>query len=432
MPGLFRLRTLALLPLLWLAACASTPPDATHPPAAAAAWPAAPSPTPATTLLLVSLDGVNPAFLDAEDTPNLHRLMREGVHAEWMQPSFPTLTFPNHYTLVTGLRPDRHGIVHNMMTDPVLGDFRLADRDAVGNGDWWDDGEPIWVTAENAGLPTATLAWPGSEAAVRGVRPTRWYPFDDSRTLDARVEMVLGWLSEPEASRPRLATLYFEHPDAAGHGFGPDSPELRQAMRDVDAALGRLLDGLDARGLSDRINIVVVSDHGMAEVAAANAMALEDMLPLADVHVASAGQVVGVTPKPGREAAVETRLLGAHDHYTCWRRDAIPERLHYGRHPRVPAIVCQMDEGWDALPAEYIARRPARTRGSHGYDPALPSMRAIFIARGPAFRQGVTLPGFDNVDVYPLLARLLGVPTADNDGNPDTLLPALREDAAHR
>ncbi|MCD9028250.1 ectonucleotide pyrophosphatase/phosphodiesterase [Luteimonas sp. BDR2-5] len=423
-----RLRALALLPLLWLAACASTAPAPRD--TSPSADTAAPAHASAASLLLVSLDGVNPAFVSEDDTPNLHRLMREGVHAEWMRPSYPTLTFPNHYTLVTGLRPDRHGIVHNAMTDATLGDFRLSDRDAVGNGDWWNDGEPIWVTAENAGLRTATLAWPGSEAPVRGVRPTHWFPFDASRSLASRVDTVLGWLSEPDATRPRLATLYFEQPDAAGHDFGPHSPELRQAMRDVDAALGRLLDGLDARGLADRIDIVVVSDHGMAEVAADRVMTVEEMVSMAEARIVSAGQVVGVAPNPGFEAVVEARLLGGHDRYTCWRRDAIPERLHYGRHPRVPPIVCQMREGWDAIPAEYLARRPVRTRGSHGYDPDLPSMRAIFIARGPSFRRGVTLPGFDNVDVYPLLARLLGVPAADNDGDPATLLPALRGDAA--
>lgn len=381
----------------------------------------------APTLLLVSLDGVHPDMLGRGDTPHLDRLAREGVRAAWMQPSYPALTFPNHYTLVTGLRPDRHGMVHNSMYDEDLGAFALKDRDAVGDGRWWG-GEPLWVTAERAGLPTATMFWPGSEAPVQGVRPTRWYPYEDGLALEVRIDRVLGWLSEPAATRPRLATLYFEHPDHAGHGYGPDSPQLHAALRDVDAAIGDLLSAIAARGLRDRVNLVIVSDHGMAPVPSGQVVAVEDMVDPADAQVVSTGQVVGFRPRPGREAAAAAALLGAHARYDCWRREALPARWQYGQHPRVPPIVCQMHVGWDAVPRANLARRPDRTRGSHGYDPAAPEMRAVFIAHGPAFRSGTELPGFDNVDVYPLLARLLGVEPAEHDGDARTLLPALRDD----
>jgi predicted AlkP superfamily pyrophosphatase or phosphodiesterase len=239
--------------LLLLAACGTTPgisPRADHTPP---------------TLLLVSLDGVHPSYLGRGDTPNLDRLAREGVRAEWMIPSYPSLTFPNHYTLVTGLRPDRHGIVHNTMRDDALGGFWLANRDTVGDGRWWS-GEPIWVGAENAGLATATLSWPGSEAPVSGVRPTRWHLFDEDRTIATRIDMVAGWLTEPAATRPRFATLYFEHPDSTGHAHGPSSEELRATMREVDAAIGTLLARLEAAGVRDATDVVIVSDHGMAEV----------------------------------------------------------------------------------------------------------------------------------------------------------------------
>lgn len=403
--------------LLWLAACA-------HP------LPHAPAPDDAATgprsLLLVSLDGVHPDDLARGDTPNIDRLAREGVHARWMSPSYPALTFPNHYTIVTGLRPDRHGIVHNTMSDPDLGRFTLKMRDAVGDGRWWG-GEPLWVTAERAGLRTAALAWPGSEAAVQGVRPDRWFLFDETRPIDERIRTVAGWLSEPEDTRPRLALLYFEHPDGAAHAHGPGSPQLRAAMREVDAAIGRLLDELGRSRAAARTDIVIVSDHGMAEVPAGQVVAIEDMVDPADAVLVSAGQVLGFRPQAGREADAERRLLGRHAHWQCWRRHELPARWHYGRHPRVPPIVCQMDPGWDALPREHIARRPPGTRGSHGYDPADPSMRAVFVAGGPSFRRGVALPPIDNVDVYPLLARLLGLQPVGDDGDPRALLPALRE-----
>ena len=409
-----RFRLPALLLALLLAACATAPaPQSAGPPAAPY------------TLLLVSLDGVHPDDLDRGDTPNLARLAADGVQAEWMVPSYPTLTFPNHYTLVTGLRPDRHGIVHNSMLDAELGRFALSNRDAVGEGRWWSDGEPIWVTAENAGLPTATLFWPGSEAPVRGVRPTRWTLFDAALPKSDRVDRVLGWLSEPVATRPRLATLYFEHPDGAAHAHGPASPQMREAMRAVDAQIGRLVEGIERNGLAGSVDLVIVSDHGMAAVPEGNVVAFEDMVDPELVEPASFGQSVGFNPVAGREAEAEQALLGAHERHQCWRKAELPARWNYGSHPRIPAIVCQMQEGWDALPARFIERRPSGTRGSHGYDPALESMRAIFIARGPSFASGVRLPAFDNVDVYPLLARLLGIEPADHDGNPETLLPAL-------
>lgn len=415
-------RACALLPLLVLGACAT--PNASDLPTAVAAPVGAPASRP--TLLLVSLDGVRPDYLGRGDTPTLDSLARAGVQS-WMRPSYPSLTFPNHYTLVTGLRPDRHGLIHNSMYDETLGEFRLSNRDAVGNAAWYDGGEPLWVTAENAGLRTATLSWPGSEAPVRGVHPTQWSVFDASRPIGERVDTVLAWLTAPEASRPAFATLYFEHPDSAGHAHGPNSAEVRESLRDVDAGLARLVEGLRARDLLGSVNLVLVSDHGMAEVLPGHAVAIEDMVTVEEARVTSTGQVIGVVPNAGFEAQVERKLLGAHAQYDCWRKGEMPARWKFGSHPRVPPIVCQMHLGWDAVPRAGMARREGMTRGSHGYDPATPEMRAMFIAHGPAFRSGVRLDGFDNVDLYPMLARLLGVTPADNDGDPQTLLPALRD-----
>ena len=402
---------LTLLLTLLLAACASVPPSA----------------APRDSVLLVSLDGFRNDYLELGIAPNLSRLAREGVRADWMTPSYPTLTFPNHYTLVTGLRPDRHGVVHNTMRDPSLGTFALGRREAVGDGRWWG-GEPVWVGAEKAGLPSATLFWPGSEADIQGVRPTRWQAYDETVPLDARVDTAAGWLSEPAATRPRIATLYFETIDHYSHGHGPDSPQAHDAVRQVDAAIGRLLRTLSERGVLTRTNLVIVSDHGMAAVAPGNVVAAEDMVEPTDADVITTGQSVGFAPRTGREKQAEAQLLGTHAHYSCWRKSGLPAQWHYGRHARVPAIVCQMQEGWDARTRADIARRSSTTtRGSHGYDPALPSMRALFIASGPAFRKGVRLAPFDNVDVYPLLTRLIGIEAAPNDGNAATWTPALRE-----
>jgi predicted AlkP superfamily pyrophosphatase or phosphodiesterase len=411
MPTTLRRLLGTVLAALLLAACASQVPMAE---------------TSARSVLLVSLDGFRPGDVDPVATPTLARLAREGVHAEWMNPSYPSLTFPNHFSIVTGLRPDRHGMVHNTMADATLGRFQTSDRSAVGDGRWWQ-GEPLWVRAERAGLPTATLFWPGSEAPIRGIQPQRWRPFDAALPPATRVDIVLGWLGEPRATRPRLATLYFDSNDVASHDHGPDSPQAQATRRELDASLARLLDGLAARGMSDRVDLVIVSDHGMATVAPGQVVLVEDMVAPEDARVISSGQSVGFQPLPGREAAAESALLGAHPRYDCWRREELPAHWDYGRHPRVPAIVCQMHEGWDALTRSAAERRPpSQARGSHGYDPALPSMRALFIAHGPSFRGGVRLPAFDNVDVYPLLAHLLGIEPADGDGSLHALRAALR------
>lgn len=415
-----------------LALCLGVAPGCTSTaPSARADAPAATNGADARSVLLVSIDGFRPDYLDLGLSPTLSRLAREGVRADWMNPSYPSLTFPNHYTLVTGLRPDHQGIVHNTMHDEELGRFTLSNRDAVGDARWWG-GEPVWVTAEKAGLPTATLYWPGSEAEIGGVRPTRWYGYVDGQTLapEVRVDTVLGWLSEPPATRPRIATLYFEQVDKAAHFHGPFSTEAKAALAMVDAAMARLLQGLEASGARERVDLIVVSDHGMAEVTRERVLAVEDLVTREEAVVMTVGQVINIAPNPGFEDAVAQRLAGSHAQYDCWRKEDLPARWHYGTHPRIAPIVCQMHEGWDMIPRAAVAQRPVHARGSHGYDPALPSMRALFLASGPSFRTATRIPAFDNVHVYPLLARLVGIAPAPNDGELAPLLPALRETPA--
>ena len=404
----------AVLACALLAACASTPRQAAQ---------VAETPT----VLMISIDGLRADRIDDGNSPNLLRLAHEGVRSVGMRPSYPSLTFPNHYTLVTGLRPDHHGLVHNAMSADALGDFKVSDRNAVQNPAWWEGGEPIWVSVRKAGLKSATWSWPGSEAAVHGLHANQWRPYDDSVPLPERMAQVLAWLNgAPDAVRPRFVATYMEQVDKAGHDHGPDSPEYAAALREVDAAIGQLIDGMARDGLLDRTNIIVVSDHGMATVKQGNVVATEDMVAPDVAKVISVGQSVGFAPLPGRQVDAEKALLGRHARYECWNKAQLPARWHYGSNPRIPPIICQMDEGWDALTRQMIGKRAAGERGSHGYDPALPSMQATFIARGPAFAQGRQLGAFDNVDVYPLVMRLIGLPARPNDGDPQALQQALR------
>ncbi len=389
-----------------------------------------PDPTTSPTLLLVSVDGLRPTDITPQKMPALHGLGEAGVRAEGMRPSYPSLTFPNHYAIVTGLRPDRHGIVHNAMSDAALGKFRTSDDVAVGTSGWWD-GTPVWVSVQRAGLRAAAMFWPGTEAAVQSVRPWQWRPYREGTRAASSVAQVMQWLREPPRERPRFITMYLDQVDEASHAHGPDSREADAARREVDDAISTLLRELRRNGRLPSTNLVLVSDHGFDTVPAGNAIRTTDMVPAEIAEAISDGQVIGFAPLPGKSAAAERALLGRHAQYECWRKAELPARWHYGRHPRVPPIVCQMAPGWDALwPPKYDWRQQYEaglTRGSHGYDPDLPQMRASFIASGPAFREHVQLPVFDNVDVYPLLMRLLQLPAEPNDGDIAPLLPALKD-----
>lgn len=411
MPSYYRFLALTLLGMI--AGCA------TAPPASVAA---------SQTLLLISVDGLRPSDVTAEQMPTLNTIAERGVRAEGMQPSFPSLTFPNHYTLVTGLRPDHHGIVNNTMQDPQLGTFRLSATEAVRDGRWWDEATPVWVSVQRAGLRSATMFWPGSEAEIHGVRPWQWRPYDGKVTADQRVDQVLEWIALPAQQRPRFITLYFDEVDHASHNNGPDSAQARASRQAVDAALKRLYDGLQTHGVQNTTNIIIASDHGFATVPPAQLMDMGAIASRDMAEAVTAGQVLSLQPQLGNTVQAMQHLLGRHDHYQCWRKQDLPTGWHYGSNPRIPAIVCQTDDGWDALFTNrytQLAKHP-ETHGSHGFDPTLPSMRATFIATGPAFAQGTRLPLFDNVDVYPLLMRLLQLTPEANDGDITPLLPALK------
>ncbi|MDG2538706.1 ectonucleotide pyrophosphatase/phosphodiesterase [Dyella jiangningensis] len=413
------LRLLCLSTLIFIAGCQSLAP--VHAPTSASRK---------IPLLLISIDGFRADYLDRGYTPTLSMLADHGVHSVGMQPSYPTLTFPNHYTLVTGRYPDHHGVVDNSMLVPDLGKFKLSNREAVADGRWWDQAEPIWVSADRQGLKTATMYWPGSEASIHGYRPDHWRKYaEEEVSSNGRVDQILQWLDLPSPERPRFMTLYFDAVDTAGHFDGPGSAKTNEAIAEVDAALAHLVAGLRERGLFDRINIIVVADHGMADTPANQRIFLDDLIPQNDAMIVSTGAIAGIIPSPGHESDVESVLLRTRDHMQCWKKSEIPAHLHYGSNERVPPIICAADTGW-------LMTRNAKTAlvqgkpilGEHGFDNGDVAMRALFLAHGPAFREHVVLPVFANVDVYPLMTHLLGIQAQPNDGRlaeiEDALVPA--------
>lgn len=366
-------------------------------------------------VILVSIDGFSPDYLGKGQTPVLDGLVAGGAFGP-MRPSFPSVTFPNHYTLVTGLHPDHHGVVGNRFTDAQLGAFTMASKESG----FWDQGEPIWVTAEKAGVRTGTMFWPGSEVEIHGVRPSQWAPFDQGMPGDARVDRLLSWLDLPVDQRPKLETLYFDIVDTAGHRNGPDAPETRAAAASVDASMARLIEGLKARGLYDRTMLVVVSDHGMAATSPDRVVWIDDIIDPAALKIGYGGAVLTADPAPGREAEVQQKLVGRHPHMECWNKADVPARLFYGSNPRVAQIVCLVETGWLTATRD---RPVTRAGGAHGYDNQAPEMAAIFIAHGPGVVAGRRLTDLDSVDVQPFLTRMLGIVGPAGDGRAQDTLP---------
>ena len=387
---------------------------------------AATPPTLPQTVVLVALDGFRADYLDRPAAVRLRALAARGVRATRMIPAFPSKTFPAHYTLVTGLHPEHHGIVANTMVDPSIGrTFTISDTLVARDPRWWG-GEPLWNTAERQGVRTAAFYWPGSDYEIGGRRPTEYRPYDGRVPNAARVRQVLDWLARPPATAPRFITLYFSTTDDAGHTFGPDAPQVDSAIARVDSLIGVLDDGIAALGAGARVNLVVVADHGMTAISADRVVYLDDYLDLSTMQVIDWMPVTGIAPRAGEEEAVVARLRGAHPHLAVYRREAVPARFHYNAHPRIPPVVLIADEGWTISSRARVQRVGPPRGGTHGYDNQLPSMGALFVAAGPGFAPGRTLPPFASVHVYPLLAHLLGIVPAPSDGSLDSLRAALR------
>ena len=370
-------------------------------------------------VVLVSIDGFRHDYRDRYDTPTLDRVADTGAVADALIPVYPTLTFPNHYTIATGLYPQRHGLVGNRFYDPIRGEeYNYRERVSVQDGTWYR-GEPIWVTAETQGMVTAALFFVGTEMALDGVRPTYWTEYDGRLPDDDRVEQVLEWLRLPERERPHLVTLYFSGVDSAGHDAGPVSDEVRDAIRGVDFALGRLLDGIEQLPHGDLVSIVVVSDHGMGLVDHTLTTDLRAVADMQDARIVVTGTGANLFVGGDRERARQLRddINGDLHGGRAYLRDEMPDTLHYRSDPRIGDVVVVASPG-----ALVGLRDDSSVTGMHGWSPDDPEMHGILLARGPEIVKGARVRPLENIHVYPLLARLLRVtPAPDIDGDPSVL-----------
>jgi predicted AlkP superfamily pyrophosphatase or phosphodiesterase len=377
-------------------------------------------------VVLVSLDGFRYDYARKYGAKHLLALAADGaVAGEGMIPSYPSLTFPNHYTLVTGLYPEHHGIIANNFYDPARKQrYSYSDPADSRDGSWYG-GEPLWVLAEKQGMRTACFFWPGSEAEIDGGRPTYYLKFDDRIPDEKRIDQVIAWLRLPPEQRPHFLTLYYSTVDHAGHQYGPDSPQTAAAVQHIDQLVGALWSELEQLHLP--VDLIVVSDHGMEHEQGP----WIDLSRYADLQNFT---TIGSLLYPNSEAAAEKayqELKIKTDTFTVYRRNRVPAAMHYNSNPREgdPVVVAN---GPYAIRAHVDVQDLPPDPGVHGYDPrVLKSMRALFLAIGPDIRPHSTLEPFENVNLYPLVAKLLGLEAPQVDGNLNVLSKILKSQPAN-
>lgn len=377
-------------------------------------------------LLLISFDGFRYDYLSKTETPHFDSLIANGVKAKSLIPVNPTKTFPNHYSIVTGLYPENSGLVGNTMYDPKWDEwYRISDREAVANPKWYN-GEPIWNTVEKQGLKAGIFYWVSSAAPIQNMRPAYWKPYDGSVPAKTRVDSVVKWLSYEDERAVDFAALYFSFVDAAGHEYGTTSDSLIAAIQKADRLMGYLKKRLQKNNLWNDINIIVLSDHGMVNLSADKTIMLPSIINMDNVKRIIWGPVTMIWPKEGEKKEIYKQLKQNAEHYHIYKKENLPERYHL-RHRRVAPLILAADLGYTILSEEYketfLKRLPGAT---HGYDNYEKKMQAIFIVRGPAFKEGLVVQPFQNIHVYDLMAHILGIQPAPNDGSLDSVNAMLK------
>lgn len=361
--------------------------------------------------VLVSLDGFRWNYPEIYNTPFLDTLGHRGVTAV-MRPSFPSVTFPNHYTLATGLVPDHHGIIANKFRDKKSGlEFSLGNKQTKQDPRFWG-GEPIWNTATRQGVKVGVVYWPGSDVKIQGRYPTYYKDYEQKPLLGfaERIAEVKRLLSLPEEDRPQLVMAYFEEPDHSGHTYAPESKQTRRTVETMDVLMEQLYSDIHSLPIRDSINLIITADHGMTAISNERVVNPYDYIKKEWVESIAYGFPVFVFPKKGCEAKI-MKALQAAPHIRAWRKAEVPAYLQYGFNENVSDIIVLPDMGWT------FADYKLRLKGAHGYDPYGNDMQVMFRAEGPDFKHGyVKGETFQNTAVYPLICHLLGITPAKVDG----------------
>ena len=371
-------------------------------------------------VLLISIDGFINEYVERNETPNLDHFMNNGVVAEYMIPVFPTKTFPNHWTLVTGLYTENHGIITNSFYDYELeARFSYGPQGTPNDERWWG-GEPIWATAENQGLTAATFFWPGSEATINGVQATKWVPYDGEVPDSTRIDSLISWMDPAGDVQADFGTLYFSTVDSRGHGFGKNSSEVDEAVLKIDGLIGYLQEKIEEAGLDKSLNIILLSDHGMSDLSEERVIFLEDLIDLNDVEVMDWTPVGLIRPKEGKKEEVFEALKEKEENYSVYLKEDMPERYHFKNHYRIPEIILIADPGYSITNRSFFQTRGLMA-ATHGFDNTSSDMRTFFAANGPVFKEGEVAAPFESVHVYELMSHILNLDPAPNDGSIDSI-----------
>ncbi|MHC5201024.1 alkaline phosphatase family protein [Myroides sp. LJL119] len=376
-------------------------------------------------VIMISIDGFRHDYLQKHDAKFLKEFSKKGVLAESLIPSFPSVTFPNHYTLVTGLYPGNHGLIGNNIYDPEMDSrYSLSNAKAVRNKQWYG-GTPIWVLAENQGLLSACYYWPGSEADIKNTLPSYYYQYSEKANIQDRIQAVVDWLNLPQEQRPHYITFYFPDVDHAGHRYGPDAVQTYDAVQYVDKAIADLVSSVSKTGLD--VNYVIVSDHGMLEMDQQKVLSFPLKADPEELVLVSNGVLMNVFVKDKNKIELwYEKIKQASDprYMTVYKNQDIPLEHNYGgsndKFNRVGDIVITANAPY------YFTNKPFAA--SHGWDPLkVKEMHAIFMGVGPAFHQNKKVESFENVDVYPIVTQILGLEiTEPIDGNSDMAKKVLK------
>ncbi|XP_041369889.1 bis(5'-adenosyl)-triphosphatase enpp4-like [Gigantopelta aegis] len=371
-------------------------------------------------LLLVSMDGFRWDYLYKTYTPNFDLFVKHGIKVDYVNNSFVTKTFPNHYTIVTGVYEETHGIVDNSMYDPLFDEkFHMGMTDTK----WWNEAEPIWCHVKRYNLTSGTYYWPGSETEINGLRPDKWLKYSDHTPFRKRVDDVMDWFTNDKLN---FVTLYFPEPDHTGHAHGPDSPEIVEKVKEMDGILGYLMLKLEENQLTDEVNVIVTSDHGMHSIDVKNKVVdIYDHVNRSQVQrIPSQGPVAQIQPVDGQTDAVVNQLRNV-PHITVYHKRDIPDRLHYKHNRRIMPVLVMADEGWLITDHSASLSRAKHYHGTHGWDNSLMSMKPIFVASGPNFKKNTRFGPIRNVDIYPLMCELMGIPPGPTNGSLDSVIDFL-------
>ena len=373
--------------------------------------------------VIVSLDGFRWDYPEMYDTPFFDTMAKDGASAI-MRPSFPSKTFPNHYTLATGLVPDHHGIIANSFVDRKQGKYySLSSREARNDTTFYG-GEPIWVTAKKQGVKVGTVYWVGSDVPSKTGMPNYWCDYNVKPLLtdSQRIDKVISLLKKPEAERPRLVMAYFEEPDGVGHRYSPYSKTTRAKIESLDSLMHVLSIRLSALPFADKINLIVTSDHGMTPISPDRIVPVKKYLKDEWIEKVDGNLPGQIYCKAGCVDSVYNALKDV-PHLRAWRRSEIPAYLQYGTNSRIGDVVALPDPGW-----LFTDNNNFKPGGTHGFDPYISDMHVMFRAIGPDFKKGYhKADKFQNTNVYALLAHLLGITPAPNDGDITNVIDMLNE-----